>query len=163
MMNKSRPLQLTSGNDVSWSRVDPAVRRQTWVQTVDVTSKSNGTFSCDIVLKEMDPSYQKPLTGGYSLTRAHVLKLQWQTNGENSGVFKRYFTYGDSQHDGSFFTDESAVKSSWSRVFKSFPKTDTGLGAQIGVYRIWGHGAPANTFLGNMVATLTVSDKYACR
>lgn len=162
-MSRSRSLQLTPGNDASWKRVDPDVRRQTWVQTVDVTSRSDGSFACDITLREKDPSYLKPLTGGYSLTRAHVLKLQWQSNGENSGVFRRYFTYGDSQHDGSFFVDESAVKNSWTRVYKSFPKRDTDSGDQIGVYRIWGYGAPANTFIGNMVATLTVSDKYNCR
>lgn len=163
MSNRSRTLQMASGSDVSWKRVDPAVRRQTWVQVCGVTSRADGTFTCDIVLKEKDPSYQKPLTGGYSLTRAHALKLQWQTNGESSGVFRRYFTYGNSSHDGSFFTDESAVKSNWQRVFKGFPKLDTDCSGQIGVYRIWGFGAPPSTFLGDIVATLTVSDKYNCR
>lgn len=162
-MSRPRTIQMASGRDVSWKRVDPVVRRQTWVQARDVTSELDGTFNCDIVLKEKDPSYQKPLTGGYSLTRAHVLKLQWQTNGENSGVFKRYFTYGNSSHDGSYFVDENAVKSNWQRVYKGFPRLDADCSEQIGVYRIWGSGAPPSTFLGNIVATLTVSDKYNCR
>jgi hypothetical protein len=127
-----------------------------------VYSNANGTFSCDITFKEKDPSYQKPLVGNYSLTRAHVLKLQWQSNGQNSGVFKRYFTLGNSAHDGSFFVDETPVLKSWARVYKGFPKRDTEAGGQIGVYRIWGMGAPPSTFLGNMVATITVTDKLPC-
>lgn len=162
MSGRSRSLQVTS-NDVSWKRVDPDVRRQTWVQVCDVYSRADGTFSCDIVLKEKDPSYQKPLTGGYSLTRAHLLRLQWQSNGPESGVFRRYFTFGNSEHDGSFFVDETSVRNNWARVYKGFPKLDSDASGQIGVYRVWGYGAPANTFLGNMVATLTVSDKCNCR
>lgn len=160
----SRSLQVASGNGVTWKRVDPDVRRQTWVQVCDVNSASDGTFSCDIVLKEKDPSYQKPLTGGYSQSKVHVVKLQWQPNGDYSGGFGTYFTFKDSQHDGSYFIGpNTVVKNSWSRVYKSFPKEYTDSNAQIGVLRIWGSGAPPSIFLGNVVATLTVSDKYNCR
>lgn len=160
----SRALQVAPDNGVTWKRVDPDVRRQTWVQVCDVNSAGDGTFACDITVKEKDPSYQKPLTGGYSQSKLHVIKLQWQPNGDDSGGFKSYFTYGDSQHDGSYLIGPSmVVKDSWSRVYKSFPKEYTDSSGQIGILRIWGSGAPPSTFLGNVVATLTVTDKYNCR
>lgn len=161
-MSKSRPLFVGSNAAITWQRVDPDVRTQTWVQVCDVNSDSNGAFVCDIVFKETDPSYQKPLTGGYSLTRARKLKLQWQSNGQYSGIFRRYFTSGTDVHDGSFFVDETSVRNNWSRVFQGFPNLDVDGSAQIGVYRIWGKHAPPSTFLGNVVATITTVDKI-CR
>lgn len=148
---------------MAWKSVSSDIRSQTWSQSVDVTSDRNGAFSCDIILKEKDPSYLKPRTGGYSDNRVKLIKLQWQANGSNPGLFKVFFTKGTDGHDGSFLVNEEhPARNNWRLTFRGFPNIGESAGVQIGRFRVWGSGAPANTYLGSMIAKIETMDKFPC-
>lgn len=160
----SRRLALTPGGsnaDISWSTVDPMVRRQTWTQVCSVSSGSGGQFTLSIRLRERDPTFRKPLTGGYSETKISSVSLQWQSNGDLSGVLKYNYTSGTDDADQSqWLLPSIPVRADRRAKIKAFPKDFRDASGQIGFISIWGNGCPPTTYLGDLLVTVTTIDKY---
>jgi hypothetical protein len=114
-------------------------------------------------LKEKDPTFLKPLTGKYSETKIRQVSLQWQSNGDYSGVIKYNYTSGTSDADqASWIIPSIPVRVNRRAKIKAFPKEFRDASGQIGYISIWGSGCPASTYLGDLIVTIGTTDKYPC-
>lgn len=153
------PVRSNAG--ISWTRMDPTTRRQTWTQVCQVSSGSAGQFSLSIRLRETDPSFLKPLTGGYSETKISNVTVQWQSNADISGVIKINYTSGTADADQTqWLLPTQPVRLSGRTKLRAFPREFRDASGQIGYISIWGQGCPPSTYLGDLVVTITTVDKF---